>query len=92
MKTTITEVIAARQEAGAAYAAAAQAYLDAWVTLKAHDMACANGNVAAIDAGRGFAGLPEVVPHSEFLTASLHGGLVDRAVEQHDRIIRSLKG
>ncbi|WP_439671399.1 hypothetical protein AEMCBJ_04285 [Cupriavidus necator] len=89
--TTITEVIAARQDAGAAYAAAAQAYVDAWVRLKAYDMALSNGNVAAIDAGRGFAGLPEVVPHSEFLTESLHSGLVDRATAEHNRIIRSLK-
>lgn len=91
MKTTITEVIAARREAGEAYAAAAKAYLEAWVQLKAYDMALSNGNVAAIEAGRGFAGVAEVAPHWEFLTEQLHGGLVDRAMAQHNQIIRSLK-
>lgn len=51
-------IAANRAAAGAAYAAAAQAYADAWVDLQAYDLAT-NGS--------GFGAQPVIAGHSEFL-------------------------
>lgn len=48
-----------RLAAGAAYAAAAKAYVDAWVELHAHDLATGQPG--------GFGAQPEIAGHSEFL-------------------------
>jgi len=92
MKTTITEVIAARREAGEAYAAAARAYVEAWIRLQGYDLACANGSVGLLASSR-FGGQPTVLAHTDFLSdvAPLHRDLVDRAMAEHNRIIRSIK-
>lgn len=48
-----------RLAAGAAYAAAAQAYADAWVELQAYDLATSQTS--------GFGAQPVIAGHSEFL-------------------------
>lgn len=63
----LAEMIAARAEAGAAYAAAAEAYLAAWVELSALDDALANGNVGCRHDLATFNELPTVLAHAEFL-------------------------
>lgn len=85
---TITEIKAARALAGAAYAAAAQAYADAWVELHGYDQALCN---AALTQPRplGFAGAPQPLPHGEYLPKFIHGGLIDRAKTRAAQIIAS---
>ena len=89
---TKTELIAARNAAGAAYAAAAATYVDAWITMKAFDMAGGNGHVAICSPASGFPGIVEAMPHSEFLrdVAPLHNRAVDRANETHVAIIATI--
>ena len=88
--TTLSELKTARADAGAAYAAAAAAYLDAWVELKAYDMALSNNNVAGGVAGTFGGDAPVPCPHSEFLRSSIHGELAQRAQVRHVAIIKSL--
>lgn len=65
---TKTELIKQRALAGAAYAAAAASYVDAWVTLHALDTVATNGNVNAVDLSRaGVGGQPQLAGHPEFL-------------------------
>lgn len=64
---TLAQMIAARAEAGAAYAAAAEAYLSTWVELSALDDALANGNVGGRRDLATFNELPTVLAHAEFL-------------------------
>lgn len=52
-------ISASRTAAGAAYAAAAQAYADAWVELQAYDLATRQPG--------GFGAQPVIAGHSEFL-------------------------
>ena len=67
---------ATRAEAGAQYAAAAQAYLEAWVELHAHDHA-ANSDL-------GFrAAPPAAMPHPEFLPHA--GAIVGFAIQAAQR-------
>jgi hypothetical protein len=91
MKTTISEVIAARREAGEAYAVAAKAYVEAWIKLQGYDLACANGSVGLLASSR-FGAQPAVLAHTDFLpdVAPLHRDLADRATAQHQQIIRGL--
>lgn len=85
---TITEIKAARAVAGAAYAAAAQAYLNAWAELHGYDQALCNALLRQPQP-LGFAGSPEAQPHGEFLTRFIHGGLVDRAKTRAAEIVAS---
>lgn len=89
---TKTELIAARNAAGAAYAAAAKAYVDAWINLKAYDMAGGNSHVAISSHVPGFPGIVEAMPHVEFLpnVADLHNRAVDRANEKHVAILATI--
>lgn len=86
--TTITEIKAARAIAGAAYAAAAQAYQDAWIELHGYDQALCNAALAQ-PRPLGFAGIPQPLPHGEYLRQSIHGGLVDRAKARAAEIVAS---
>jgi len=85
---TIPEIKAARAVAGAAYAAAAKAYLDAWAELHGYDQALCNAALAQ-HRPLGFAGSPQPLPHGEFLTQSIHGGLIDRAKTRAAEIVAS---
>lgn len=91
--TTPAELLAARQAAGDAYAAAAQAYVDAWVTLHAYDIACGNRNVGLVHADHRSPQLPEVPPHPEFLPRGVRepGRPADRAMEMGVQLINSLQ-
>ena len=65
---TKTELIEQRAAAGAAYAAAAAAYFQAWVTLHAFYMVASNGTVGAVGTERcGGAPQPTLAGHPEFL-------------------------
>ena len=55
-----------RATAGAAYAAAAAAYVAAWVELKAHDEVVQNANVGG-GQQLGFGEQPELAGHAEYL-------------------------
>lgn len=57
------DLVAARQAAGQAYIAAAQAYVDAWVTLQALDQAWAS----TTGYSGGFGAQPVVCGHAQFL-------------------------
>ena len=65
---TQDDFLTQRAAAGAAYAAAAAAYLQAWIDLRAFDLAGSNGNVRALQPGVGGSAMPEIVGHAEFLT------------------------
>ncbi|WP_218510615.1 hypothetical protein [Variovorax sp. dw_308] len=69
-----------RQAAGAAYAAAAQAYLDAYVELHAHDLAYHGG------AGPGFPEFRPPTPHGDFLADPIHGTHVERVQARAEQI------
>lgn len=90
---TIPELRADRIAAGAAYQAAAAAYIAAFVELAAHDTALLNANT---DGGRTVAGqfsaLQAPSPHGEFLRDPLHGDAHDRARARSVEIIASLEG
>jgi len=89
---TKNDLIASRNAAGSAYAAAAALYLETWVALHALDLAGGNGHVAVSSHVPGFVGIPEVMAHSEFLrdVAQLHNRLVDRAHEKHVAILATI--
>lgn len=72
---TLAQLQADRAAAGAAYAAAAQAYVDAWVELHAHDMAISSRN----GDNSGFGAQPEPVGHAKYLRDPVHGNASDRA-------------
>ena len=62
--TDLTQAVLNRAKAGAAYAAAAEAYVAAWIELHAHDMALANRT----GDHRSFGGGPAVAAaHPQFL-------------------------
>jgi hypothetical protein len=75
MNTTTT-----RAEAGTAYAAAAAAYVEAWVELHAHDRAINRS---------GFGGQPEALAHPDFLSdvSGLNRDPGGRASARADQII-----
>lgn len=89
MKKSIDQLLADRQAAGVRYAAAAQAYVEAYVELHAHDLAVANAAVSRPASG---ACAPFVPPpgHGEFLRDPLHTRWAERVVERHHTILRSL--
>lgn len=65
---TKTELIEQRATAGAAYAAAAAAYVEAWVALHALDTVATNGNVGAVSVSQAGGGAqPQLAGHPEFL-------------------------
>jgi hypothetical protein len=84
---TLSQVQADRAAAGAAYAIAAQAYIDAFAELHAHDLALASrtGN------SNGFPAFQPPTPHADFLRDYIHGGVIDRAVARAEQITRSLE-
>lgn len=47
--STMATLVAARDAAGAAYALAAKAYIDAYIELKAYDEVLSNSNVVCLD-------------------------------------------
>lgn len=72
------ELIAARNDAGAAYRAAVEAYVDAWKELHAYDLALSNSNVRVI-ATQGFnTSLMSAPPmlHPQFLPPADRDALV----------------
>lgn len=73
---TIADLRRARTTAGAAYAAAATAYLDAWVELHACDLTLKNKSG---DHFSGFVGEPTLLKHGEFLRELPAGSLGDRS-------------
>lgn len=73
--TTRTQMLADRATAGAAYATAAAAYLDAFVELHAYDLTL-GGSVRLMTGG--FPELQPPTPHSVFLTQRLDGSVGDR--------------
>ncbi len=87
--TTIADLKTARATAGAAYAAAAQAYLDAYAELAAYDMALSNRNLAQ-GHQPSFGSAPTVPPHGEFLRDSIHGSLVERITARHLELLKSI--
>lgn len=64
---TLPELIADRAAAGAAYAAAAEAYVAAWIELSAHESAVGNANVGGPKSDPPFGNLPEILRHGEFM-------------------------
>ncbi len=87
---TIDDLIDGRAAAGAAYSAAAQAYLAAWVELHAYDMAVGNAAFAQGEQN-GFNELPVVLLHPAFLHGSFGGtALVDAANARNVALIRSV--
>ena len=91
--TTKTELIAARNAAGAAYAAAAQAYVDAYIELHAYDMVCGNGNVAVSSHVPGFPDIAQALAHAEFLrdVQPINNHAAERARVLHEEILHTLK-
>jgi hypothetical protein len=95
---TRAELVTARAAAGAAYAAAAQAYVDAWVELAAHDGAVGNNNIRGVSPGSKFNAQPEVLMHPEFLPAAARDAMVSpgatglAAGPRAEAIIRSWDG
>ena len=73
---TLSEMIAARQTAGAAYAAVVAVYVDAFVELHAYDMVLHPGVTSC------FAKFQPATQHSEFLPDGIHGGYADRAMDR----------
>lgn len=88
--TTITDLKIQRASAGSVYAAAAQAYLDAYAELKAFDMALGNAAFSQVEPPSFGGGVPIPVPHGEFLRDSIHGGLSDRIQARHLQLIASV--
>ncbi|WP_009982333.1 hypothetical protein [Burkholderia pseudomallei] len=91
---TKTELIDARNAAGAAYAAAAQAYVDTWIALHAHDLACGNKNVCALPHVLGFGEMAQALLHGEFLhdVTAINGRAAERAIAMHEQILKGLAG
>lgn len=72
---TVSELNTARDEAGAAYAAAAAAYVAAWKELSAYDMAIGSSHVGGPrNTQLRFTAVAEVAPHPVYLAnvASLY--------------------
>ena len=84
---TLTQLQADRAAAGAAYAAAAQAYLDAFVELHAYDLALSSRT----NDTSGFAELQPPNGHAKYLREPLHGGVIDRATARAVEITSSLE-
>jgi hypothetical protein len=91
---TKTELIEARSAAGAAYAAAAKAYVDAYFALHAYDLVCGNNNVQAIAHAVGFGEMAQAIQHGEFLrdVTGINGHAADRAISRHVQILNGLAG
>ncbi|OAJ61490.1 hypothetical protein A6V36_24260 [Paraburkholderia ginsengiterrae] len=89
---TKTELIAAREAAGAAYAAAAKAYVDAYIELHAYDLTCGNGNVVALTHVLGFGEIAQVLQHGEFLrdVTTINGRAAERANDKHVAILATI--
>jgi hypothetical protein len=84
---TLSEVQADRVAAGAAYVAAAQAYIDAWVELHAHDLALSSRT----NDNSGFGPLQWPGGHAKFLRDPLHGDAHERARARSVEIGNSLE-
>lgn len=71
--TLVTE----RAAAGAAYAAAAAGYVEAWIELNAYDACVSNSNVSpdGAEVSR-FHNSPEVLKHPDFLPSEVRNALV----------------
>jgi hypothetical protein len=76
----LTEMHEARQTAGEAYAAAAAAYVAAYIELHAHDLALMQG-VAS-----GFADFGPPTAHAEFLRSPLHANHGERASKRREAL------
>ncbi|ARK43011.1 hypothetical protein [Burkholderia pseudomallei] len=89
-----TELIEARNAAGAAYAEAAKAYVDAYIALHAHDLACGNKNVCALSHVLGFGDIAQALQHGEFLrdVTAINGHAAERATVLHEQILKGLAG
>jgi hypothetical protein len=91
---THEELLQSRAAAGAAYAAALEAYADAWIELQAHDLAVNNTNV------RGNSpsvptflndGWPHLTLHLEFSTEPVLPHILRaQATARHAQLIASL--
>jgi hypothetical protein len=92
---TKTQLIAARAAAGAAYVAAAQAYISAYVSLASYDITCTNQSIGVPIVGSGFPMLPTVLQHSEFLrdlALAYNGRPQDSAMAAAVAIIPTISG
>jgi hypothetical protein len=81
----IAQLRANRDQAGERYAAAARAYVDAYVELHAYDLALASRT----GDNSGFAALNALNGHPKYLRDPLNGGAVDRAQIRSVEIIAS---
>ena len=72
-----------RADAGAAYAAAARAYVEAWVELHAHDR--------AINHPGGFGAQPVALAHADFLpdVSVLNRDPAGRAMDRHVQLAKA---
>lgn len=70
----VAKLQALRDQAGAAYAAAAQGYVDAWIELHTLDIALASRT----GSNSGFGALPVPAGHPKYLREPVHGDAVDR--------------
>lgn len=85
---TLSELKTMQAEAGAAYAAAAEAYRAAWAELHALDLTLANGNVEGDNAGPTFNRHPEVLTHPVYYPTRCDA-LTDKAWRaRHDQLLR----
>ena len=91
MGKTIEDVKRERETAGAAYQAAASAYLDAWVELAALDLVLSNAVYGdpAMHANR-FREEPTVLSHGDFPTAQWSPSLGRRAQARHEEILSEM--
>jgi len=88
---TIDQVKSEREAAGAVYAAAVKAYVDAWVELHAYDLALSNRLYGDPSLNiQSFREPPEVLSHSEFPTAEVGPSLDNRARARHEEILREM--
>lgn len=91
MATSLPTHKANRAAAGAAYAAAATAYIAAYVELAAYDQTVANSNVGG-GLQLGFGELPHISGHSEFVRdvpATTGGNIADRIRARANTLIAS---
>lgn len=91
---TKTEFLARHQAAGEAYETTARAYVAAWIELNACDNVRRNTNLAfEASHHNGFAAVPEVAPHAEFLPeySAVHGHASDRSRALAEQIVNAIK-
>ena len=88
---TIDQLRTERDEAGAQYAAAANALFDAWVEVAAREITLRTKGVHTIDRFYGPPDVTSIPRHGEYLRNLDPGRLGDRVIELHEKLLTSLK-